>query len=219
MQGWIQLFAGVGLWDVLQLCLVATILFVIVDAMSYLRTEDKVLMVMTDDRMRLYISSVTAIGLLAWPILWNIAAGRAGSPGQPRLGGCDRISLAPRLAFGFFWPLLMMLVELQYTRRRRKDPTFFEALQRIGYLKTDANTIISAAFAIGTLMASLKKHDKAQGANLVMYALLLCVAFVMPTSDVPATSRISILIRSSQKVCLNYAIGFILAGISLDLVN
>ena len=94
-----------------------------------------------------------------------------------------------------------------------------EALQRIGYLKTDANTIISAAFAIGTLMASLKKHDKAQGANLVMYALLLCVAFVMPTSDVPATSRISILIRSSQKVCLNYAIGFILAGISLDLVN
>ena len=176
-------------------------------------------MVMTDDRMRLYISSVTAIGLLAWPILWNIAAGRPASPGQPRLGGCDRISLAPRLAFGFFWPLLMMLVELQYTRRRRKDPTFFEALQRIGYLKTDANTIISAAFAIGTLMASLKKHDKAQGANLVMYALLLCVAFVMPTSDVPATSRISILIRSSQKVCLNYAIGFILAGISLDLVN
>ena len=77
----------------------------------------------------------------------------------------------------------------------------------------------TTAFAIGTLLVSMKRHGKAQGANLVMYALLLCVAFVMPTSDVPATSRLSILIRSSQKVCLNWAIGFVLAGISLDLVN
>lgn len=216
MKGWAQLFAGVGLWDILSLLLVAAILFVVVDTMSSLQAHPHNHSMLDDNRMRLYISSTTTVGMLTWPILWNIAAAKVA---QTRIGGGDRLGHAPRLAFGFFWPLLMLLVDLQYCRRRRKDPTFFESLQRIGYLKSDANTVITTAFAIGTLLVSLKKHGKAEGANLVMYALLLCVAFVMPTSDVPATSRISILIRSSQKVCLNYAIGFILAGISLDLVN
>ena len=218
MNGWAQLFSGVRLWDGINLLLVLAILFVVVDTITCLQAEPHSRhMVLTDERMRLYISSTLTVGMLVWPILWNIAAATGGGGG--RLGGGDRLSLAPRLAFGFFWPLLMLLVDLQHTRRRRKDPTFFESLQRIGYLKSDANTIITTAFAIGTLLVSMKRHGKAQGANLVMYALLLCVAFVMPTSDVPATSRLSILIRSSQKVCLNWAIGFVLAGISVDLVN
>ena len=94
-----------------------------------------------------------------------------------------------------------------------------EALNRLGYLQTDANTIITAAFAIGTLLVTLKKSRKAQGVNVVMYALLLCVAFVIPSSEAPATSRTSIIIRTCQKVCLNYAIGFIISGITLDLVT
>ena len=215
MNGWKQLFERVGLWDLVNLVMVVGLLFIVVDTTSTLQAEPqhRAGMVLTDERMRVYITSTLMAGLLVWPVLWNIAAAAGAA------GGGDRMAATPRLCLGFFWPMLMLLVDLQYARRRRKDPTFFESLQRIGYLKTDANTLITAAFAIGTLLVSLKQRGTVQGANLVMYALLLCVAFVMPTSDTPATSRLSIVIRSSQKVCLNYAIGFIVAGIAVDLVS
>lgn len=215
--GWSQLFDGIRLWDLVGLAMVVFVLFVVVDTFSaftaHQQREGNPNMVLTDAKMRMYITSTTMVGMLVWPVLWNALVARGG------LGGGDRMAATPRLCLGFFWPLLMLLVDLQYARRRKKDPTFFEALQRIGYLKADSNTVITACFAIGTLLISLKKHDSAQGANLVMYALLLCVAFVMPTSDAPATSRLSIVIRASQKVCLNYAIGFVIAGIALDLVG
>ena len=215
--GWSQLFRPARLWDLVGLAMVVIVLFVVVDTAGTFEAQRRARrnrnMVLTDESMRLYLTSTMMVGMLVWPVLWNALVAHEG------VGGGDRMAAAPRLCLGFFWPLLMMLVDMQYARRRKKDPTFFEALQRIGYLKSDANTIISAAFAIGTLLISLKRHDKAQGARLVMYALLLCVAFVMPTHEAPATSRLSVVIRGSQKVCLNYAIGFVIAGIALDLVG
>ena len=78
MKGWAQLFAGVGLWDILNLLLVAAILFVVVDTMSSLQAHpyNHSHTMLDDDRMRLYISSTTTVGMLTWPILWNIAAAK-----------------------------------------------------------------------------------------------------------------------------------------------
>ena len=210
--GWSQLFKPVRLWDLVGLAMVVFVMFVVVDTAATFQLLSNQNQAITDERMRIYISSTMLVGMLVWPILWNALVAKDG------ISGGDQLGASPRLCLAFFWPLLMLLVDLQLARRRSKDPTFFEALQRIGYLKSDANTIITASFAIGTLLVSLKKHDKAHGARLVMYALLLCVAFVMPTSETPATSRVAIVIRASQKVCLNYAIGFVIAGILTDLV-
>ena len=51
-----------------------------------------------------------------------------------------------------------------------------------------------------------------------MYALLFCVAFVVPTLQLPADTKESIMWRAIQKVFLNYAIGFTIAGISSDIM-
>ena len=133
----------------------------------------------------------------------------------------QRLQEQPKLLLGLVWPIVMIVVDMQYVRKRTQDASFFESLHRIGYLQTDANTIITAAFAMGTLITSMRNQpgkQHGQGIRIVMYALLLCVAFVIPTSDDPVTSRAALIIRSAQKVCLNYAIGFVIAGIMTDLL-
>ena len=52
-----------------------------------------------------------------------------------------------------------------------------------------------------------------------MYGLLLVIAFVVPTISVDPNSRTAILIRSAQKVLLSYSLGFVVTGISMDLVK
>lgn len=209
--------SGGTAWNVLaSLCAVA-ILFVVVDSLSMLQLQRRpsaaTPIAVDNEIMRIYLTGSLMVGVLFWPILWNVALGKGHLNGGARLLG------APKLLLGFAWPLVMLIGDLNYASKKLKDPTFFEALNRLGYLQTDANTIITAAFAIGTLLVTLKKSRKAQGVNVVMYALLLCVAFVIPSSEAPATSRTSIIIRTCQKVCLNYAIGFIISGITLDLVT
>ena len=202
-------------WNVLACLCAVAILFVVVDSMSMLKLQRgrNTQKTLDNEIMRVYLSASLMVGALFWPILWNVALSKG------RMNGGARLFSAPKLLLGFAWPLVMLVGDLHYASKKLKDPTFFESLNRLGYLQTDANTIITAAFAIGTLLVTLKKSRKAQGVNVVMYALLLCVAFVIPSNEAPATSRTSIIIRTCQKVCLNYAIGFIIAGILLDLVT
>ena len=170
---------------------------------------------LNDEIMRLYVNAALTGGVLLWPLVWDAAVATT------RVSGLARIAQKPTLLLGLAWPLVMIIVDMQYVRKRTQDPSFFESLHRIGYLQTDANTIITAAFAMGTLITSMhrkrsRRSKGGTGVQIVMYALLLCVAFVIPTSDVPVTSRTALVIRSAQKVCLNYAIGFVIAGIMVD---
>ena len=203
---------------ILSYSLIGLLLFVLVDTHAFFRAYDKVPH-LHDEIMRLYVNAVLMAGLLLWPLVWDVAvASPAGG------GGLRRLRAQPKMLLGLIWPIVMILVDMQYVRKRTQDASFFESLHRIGYLQTDANTIITAAFAMGTLITSMQSKNKnggtgqGSGVQIVMYALLLCVAFVIPTSDVPVTSRAALIIRSAQKVCLNYAIGFVIAGIMADLI-
>ncbi len=190
---------------------VALMVWVLLDTHTQLRVHAKAEQ-LSDEVMRYYVNAVLAMGLLLWPLVWDVAVAAGG------VSGLQRLARRPKLFLALLWPLVMVLVDLQYVRNRSQDAQFLESLHRIGYLQSDANTIITAAFAMGTLITSMHKTSKGEGVRVVMYALLLCVAFVIPTSDVPVTSRAALIIRSGQKVCLNYAIGFVIAGIMLDLL-
>jgi hypothetical protein len=193
--------------------LVGLIGLVVVDTHSFFRSFCKSEQ-LNDEVMRVYVNAVLMLGILIWPLVWDVAVA------SPQLSGLQRLQQNPKMALGLVWPLVMIVVDMQYVRQRAQDASFFESLHRIGYLQTDANTIITAAFAMGTLITSMrqKQDSSGSGMQIVMYALLLCVAFVIPTSDVPVTSRAALIIRSAQKVCLNYAIGFVIAGIMADLI-
>lgn len=207
--GWMGSIGSVG--EVAPWTVVALMVWVLLDTHTQLRVHAKAEQ-LNDEVMRYYVNAVLGIGLLLWPLVWDAAVASGA------VSGLQRLASQPKLFLALLWPLVMVLVDLQYVRNRSQDALFFESLHRIGYLQSDANTIITAAFAMGTLITSMHKQSKGEGVRVVMYALLLCVAFVIPTSDVPVTSRAALIIRSGQKVCLNYAIGFVIAGIMLDLL-
>ena len=202
---------SVVIGEVAPWTIVALMVWVLLDTHTQLRVHAKAEQ-LNDEVMRYYVNAVLGIGLLLWPLVWDAAVASGA------VSGLQRLARQPKLFLALLWPLVMVLVDLQYVRNRSQDALFFESLHRIGYLQSDANTIITAAFARGTLITSMHKQSKGEGVRVVMYALLLCVAFVIPTSDVPVTSRAALIIRSGQKVCLNYAIGFVIAGIMLDLL-
>ena len=201
--------------SVLSWSLVGFIALVVLDTHAFFRSFSKTQQ-LNDEVMRAYVNAVLILGILIWPLVWDVAVATSS-----HVGGLSRLQRNPKMVLGLVWPLVMIVVDMQYVRQRTQDASFFESLHRIGYLQTDANTIITAAFAMGTLITSMRQKQSSSsgsGVQIVMYALLLCVAFVIPTSDVPVTSRAALIIRSAQKVCLNYAIGFVIAGIMADLI-
>ncbi len=104
----------------------------------------------------------------------------------------------PRMMFGFFWVPLIMALDMGFVVR---GSTQGELPFQHHELSQDTSTINYSA------------------THILMYALLLCIAFIVPTVTVPRGTKQAVLVRSVQKVALNYAIGLVICGISVDLFH
>jgi hypothetical protein len=161
-----------------------------------------------DEHMRLIYNGVLASSVLMWPIVFDLTI------------GLRQLFENPKLIIGFFWPILISMTELNYvscfntttTGKSNKASAMFQQSD----LNADTGAIISAAFAMGSLLLGSRKNTTVN--YIIMYALLFCVAFVVPTLQLPADTKESIMWRAIQKVFLNYAIGFTIAGISSDIM-
>ena len=119
--------AGAGTaWNVLACVSAVAILFVLVDSLSMLQLQrgPRAHKALDNEIMRIYLTGSLMVGVLFWPILWNVALGKGHMNGGARLLG------SPKLLLGFAWPMVMLLGDLHYASKKLKDPTFFEALNR-----------------------------------------------------------------------------------------
>jgi hypothetical protein len=161
-----------------------------------------------DEHMRLIYNAVLASSVLMWPIVFDLTI------------GLRQLFENPKLIIGFFWPILISMTELNYvscfatttTGKSNKVSAMFQQSD----LNADTGAIISAAFAMGSLLLGSRKNPTVN--YIIMYALLFCVAFVVPTLQLPPDTKESIMWRAIQKVFLNYAIGFTISGISSDIM-
>lgn len=161
-----------------------------------------------DEHMRLIYNGVLASSVLMWPIVFDLTI------------GLRQLFENPKLIIGFFWPILISMTELNYvscfatttTGKSNKASAMFQQSD----LNADTGAIISAAFAMGSLLLGSRKNTTVN--YIIMYALLFCVAFVVPTLQLPVDTKESVMWRAIQKVFLNYAIGFTIAGISSDIM-
>lgn len=159
-----------------------------------------------DEQMRLVYNAVLTSSVLVWPMVFDATI------------GLDKLLKNPKLVVGFFWPIIISMTELNYvskfstsTGKDGKSSSWFQQAD----LNADTGAIISAAFAMGSLLIGSRKTT---GVNyILMYALLFCVAFLVPTLQVPPDTKEGVMWRSVQKVILNYAIGFTISGISVDI--
>lgn len=159
-----------------------------------------------DEEIRLIFNSMITVGTLLWPIVWDLTI------------GLHELVANPRLLSAFFWVPLVNLCQMQFVTEVSTDTNYTAmAMFQQRSLADDTNQLISTAFAMGSLFFSSTKNYT--GTHIIMYGLLITLAFVVPTLHVPADTRSAVLWRSGQFIILNYAIGFVIAGISTDLIH
>ena len=153
----------------------------------------------TKEKNKYMYNSILLVGILFWPILFDASI------------GLQHLITKPRLMFGFFWVPLIMCVNMAFVQYDA-DASFQHS-----ELHRDTSSIISAAFAMGSLFYAGSKNYSST--HLLLYAMLLCIAFIVPTITVPSNTQQATLVRSVQKVTLNYAVGFVICAISVDLLK
>ncbi len=171
-------------------------------------TDDK-----QEEEIRFIANAMLTVGTLIWPIIWDTTI------------GLNSLMEKPRLLPAFFWVPFFHLCQMQFVSQVSgegdESSRALSIFQQKG-LNEDASQLISAAFAMGSLFLASTKNDANRqnyaAAHIIMYGLVMCLAFVVPTLHVPPETRTAVVWRSGQFVMLNYAIAFVIAGISANLL-
>lgn len=159
---------------------------------------------MTDAlRAQILSNSVNTAGALVWPVLFDFTV------------GIDKVIERPRLSMGFIWPELMAILDSYFVMQVAPTSTE-EARGRSQALNMDAQAIISAAFAMGALLSGLKS---AAGTHVIMFALIMSLALVIPSVSTPSHTQDHIIVQAFQRSALNYSMGYIITGISMDFLS
>lgn len=193
-----------GLLDVL--CLIIA-MGVILYANTSIKSANNGL-IREDEEIRLSQNAMLTVGFVIWPPIWDAII------------GYDKLIENPRMIAGFMWPLVLCLFDMQYVKDFRSGSSA-DKISSAEFdqknLSSDTQAIISVAFAMGSLYFSSSKN--ANTTHLIMLALVFCLAIVLPNLQAPAESKESVLWRSAQRIGLNFAVGFSISGISLDLLK
>jgi hypothetical protein len=161
----------------------------------------------TREKMRLIGATVSATGILAWPVIFDT------------LIGYSVITHHPLLLFGFLWPMVMNMIDLS-SASSSNSAVDSEQVYGIGEIAADSNTLVGIAFAVGSFLSS-QTNSKLVNATipLLMYALLLLIAFIVPTPSLDPNSYSGFTIGTLQRTFFNYAMGFVIMGISINVLG
>lgn len=178
------------------LLIIAVVLFALTDMCVLLQHEKGVV---TNTKATIVVNFMHITSLFVWPLVWYQMMST-----RSDWMGADLIHLLSLL-----WPMLLLLLDMTHIGEVRKHGYQFESLYRYNYMHTSAATLIGAAFAIGSVMG-----NKLRGAARmpIVASVLICVLTLIPTTSVPITSRMAIVTRHFQKICLTYAIGLVSSG-------
>jgi hypothetical protein len=162
-----------------------------------------------DDDIIIYFHIIT-IGSLLWPFIWYFVI------------GLDIIKECPILIIAFLWPILLGLIQLidvYYDKCEDIQDFQQQRMVLIGGIHTDASTLISFSFALASLLWVLRdQQNPLPSARIVVMALLLCIGFIVPTYHfMDNNQRYTTFIRVAQRVCVNYAMGFIITALIMVL--
>lgn len=158
----------------------------------------------TDEQsLRAQVMTIMSVGAVLWPLLWYYSIGRI------VLSDGSVLPLA-----GAVWPSLMLLIDVRGLRR--KDISSSNNL--VGSLQDDANSLIGTAFAFGMLMVAYyaKSNKEMYSAMLlVLFSLVICIAFVVPQPIESKDSREAFFWASVQRTVFAYAVGYLLTALFL----
>lgn len=153
----------------------------------------------TTPRIRSRISAVTVwfIAILVWPLIWASFLK-------------DRRKDVHALP-GLVWPLVILIIDI-----RSMNHTTYESntQSKRSVMTMDANAMCSLTFALSGILGA---QNDSCCRDVFMYAIIGCIAFVLPAPYSTNSSTETVVIESIQKTMLAYATGMLLTGIMLML--
>lgn len=152
-------------------------------------------------------AGVNAVSLLLWPCLFSGAV------------GWNVISKNPIVLLGFGWTILMILWD---ATTRAENESIQDAVQKNGNTKNNANIIVGAAWAVGSLLMVVSKQSQQspQAAKILLLSLVMCVGFIIPTMiEFDVRTPLARAMRKIQRNALHYAIGLFVTGITINTIN
>lgn len=150
-------------------------------------------------------TGVSTVALLLWPLVFNA------------LVGFNTLKTSPVLLIAYLWTVALIAWEILTSNRDWETPE--EADQRSSSTKMNANVLIGAAWAVGSLLTVVSRSSKQSehGARILLVALVLCVAFVIPMMvDIDLRSPVAKTMRGLQRTALQYSVGLFVAGITIS---
>jgi hypothetical protein len=153
--------------------------------------------------LRVIDNAADYVGLLLWPVIWNLAI------------GFEILEYFPFTFLGLVWPMVLIFMDL-YAKQERVEPRG-TSYSLVGNLQVNASAVITVAFSMGALLLSTDKSVSTISSPMIMFALLFTIAFVVPAHNLQISAPTQNMLVSIQNIFLNYAIGFVIAGISVNL--
>ena len=145
-------------------------------------------------------SIVYCIGALVWPFAWSLVIGSS-------------ISSMPWFAYvGLVWPPILLLVDVVFAQHHAGiDP-----VRQTQGMQIDANTLSGLALTLGAVLVRNVSNGFADAAGPMMIAtVLVALLFLVPTPMLHVKSIHAATIRASQKVALQYCLGFTLTAVAI----
>ena len=145
-------------------------------------------------RARLTVLTVWMIAILAWPVVWAsvLGAERSNPVAWPSL----------------LWPILMLGTDISAMKQSTYEHAHVTSKRQS--LAMDSNAICSLTFAISSIIGA-HKHECCN--RIFLYAVLGCIAFVMPTPYIQTTTMSTMTIEAVQKSILAYSTALLIGGV------
>jgi len=129
------------------------------------------------------------------------------------LVGLDSLLRSPMLWFALVWPPALLSISVANSYQPRDGRYHAKASTQM-----DTNAIAGFCFAVGGLASSRLGRKVANGTGgMLAAAFLMCLAFVMPSPEIPEDDTLSVVVETVQQAFLHFAIGLLIAAILINL--
>lgn len=121
----------------------------------------------------------------------------------------DRASAA--LAPSVVWMAVVWWMD-SYALVHQRDPTTPRGTRRGGGhgVQLDSHTVTAMSFGLCGLVGA---RSDTKYVHFILYALLLCIMFVLPHHNLPEDDPMRIKVDEMQRMCLVYSIALLITGI------
>lgn len=142
------------------------------------------------------------IGALVWPFVWYLLV-------------CPvMIKTAPLTFVGFFWPIIILLLDLLWVTKQPLEPDDSKKTS----FTFDGNAISSLSFALGgILLSQVGKTFAASASPMLSACIFLVIAFVIPSPGVHSRTGAGAIILAVKKIAMAFCVGLLISSIAISL--